>query len=253
MLSLFARKLGRYAELTEQEQHWLAGLAGQNIHTARARRDILREGEQPTAAKVILDGWAVQYKTLPDGRRQIVAILLPGDMISVDSILLSADYSVGAATPLTYADVSSEELGALRTHAPAIDRALRIDSVVTAAVQREWIIGIGQRNARERLAHMMCEIFVRLGAVGLVEGTRCEMPLTQCDLAEASGMTPVHVNRTLQELRYEELISLDRRILTIPRFTALAKAGMFNPAYLNLAKLQYLTTPALGEQVLDVP
>jgi len=130
--------------------------------------------------------------------------------------------------------VPPEELGALCKRSPAIARALRIDGLVTAAIQREWTVNLGQRTARERLAHMMCEIFMRLDTVGLAEGTRCEMPLTQCDLGEASGMTSVHVNRTLQELRREGLISLSHRILTIPDFAALADVAMFAGGYLHL-------------------
>ncbi len=235
MLSLAARRLDHYATLTEQERRWLADLAQQNIRTAQARRDIQREGEHAATVKVILDGWAIRHKMLPHGRRQIISFMLPGDMMAVDSTLLAAaDHSIGAATPLTYAEVQREEFEVLRTRSPAIAHALRIDSLVTAAIQREWTVNLGLRTARERLAHMMCELFVRLDAVGLVEGQRCEMPLTQCDLGEASGMTSVHVNRTLQDLRRDGLITLSHRILTIPNFTALAEVAMFNPQYLHV-------------------
>lgn len=241
MLSLVARRFGHYAELTDQERLWLADLERPNIRTARSRRDILREGERPMAVKVILDGWAIRHKMLSDGRRQIIAFMLPGDMLAADSILVAMDHSIGAATPLTYADVPDEELDTLRTRSPAISRAFRIDGLVSAAIQREWTVNLGQRTARERLAHMMCEIFVRLDAVGLAEGNRCEMPLTQCDLGEASGMTSVHVNRTLQELRREGLISLNHRILTVPDFAALADLAMFLPDYLHLQEREHAT------------
>jgi CRP-like cAMP-binding protein len=243
MLSLVARRLSRYAELSDQERRWLGDLAQQNIRTAQARRDILREGEHPAVIKVILDGWAIRHKMLPDGRRQIISFMLPGDMIAADSTLLAAmDHSIGAATPLTYAHVPHEDLTALSKRSHAIARALRIDGLVTAAIQREWTVNLGQRTARERLAHMMCEIFVRLDAVGLAEGTRCEMPLTQCDLGEASGMTSVHVNRTLQELRRDGLIVLNHRILTIPDFAALADVAMFMRGYLHLDQRELATT-----------
>jgi CRP-like cAMP-binding protein len=235
MLSLVAHRLSRYVELSDQERRWLADLTQRNIRTGQPRRDIVREGEQPSGIKVILDGWAIRHKMLPDGRRQIIAFMLPGDMVANGSTLLAAiDHSVGAATPITYADVPREELDALCKRSSAIARALRIDAIVVTAIQREWTVNLGQRTARERLAHMMCEIFMRLDAVGLAEGNRCEMPLTQSDLGEASGMTSVHVNRTLQELRHDGLIGLTHRILTIPDFAALADVAMFNPAYLHL-------------------
>ena len=235
MLNLVTRRLSRYVELTDQECRWLAELAERNIRTGQQRRDIVREGEQPSAIKVILDGWAIRHKMLPDGRRQIIAFMLPGDMAAVGSSLLAAiDHSVGAATPITYAEIPREELDALCKRSPAIARAFRIDATITTSIQREWTVNLGQRTARERLAHMMCEIFMRLDAVGLAEGNRCEMPLTQCDLGEASGMTSVHVNRILQELRHEGLICLTHRILTIPDSAALAEVAMFTPAYLHL-------------------
>jgi CRP-like cAMP-binding protein len=247
MPGLIARKLGHYVALDEQERQALRELAQQNIRTAQARRDIVREGERPGAVKIILDGWAIRHKMLPDGRRQIMAFALPGDMIDVDGGLLAAmDHSVGAATPLTYADVPRDALVALLKRSPAIRRALRIDHFVLLAVQREWTVSLGQRTARERLAHMLCEVFVRLEATGLTEGTRCEMPLTQCDLGEASGMTSVHVNRTLQELRREGLIELAHRILTVPDFAALADTAMFNPAYLHLHEREAARTVAAG-------
>ena len=110
---------------------------------------------------------------------------------------------------------------------------MRIERLAANAIQREWAVNLGQRTAREHLAHLFCETFVRLRAVGLAEGSRCEMPLTQCDLGEATGMTSVHVNRTLQELRRDGLIVLHHRILTIPDFDALAEVAMFDPGYLH--------------------
>jgi hypothetical protein len=108
---------------------------------------------------------------------------------------------------------------------------------VSKSIQREWIVNIGQRSARERIAHLFCEMFLRLESVGLAEVFSCDFPLTQTDIAETTGLTSVHVNRTLQELRREGLIVLERQRLTIPDMLALQRVGLFNPDYLHIRRL----------------
>ncbi|MGN6270144.1 MAG: Crp/Fnr family transcriptional regulator [Sphingomonas sp.] len=234
MHDVLARKLQGYAPLSQGDIDALGHVCRQSIRTARARRDIVREGDAPRNVKLIIDGWAIRYKMLPDGRRQIVSFLLPGDLCDLNIFLLDEmDYSIGALTPVTYAEMPHDLLATLCDDHPSLGRALRLESLVVAAIQREWTLSLGQRTARERIAHLFCEIFDRLEAVDLTENHRCEMPLTQTDLGEATGMTAVHVNRTLQELRREGLIALDNRILTTPDRQALVAVGMFNPNYLH--------------------
>jgi CRP-like cAMP-binding protein len=227
-------KLQRFVALAEEDLQALGHICRQSIRTARARRDIIREGDQPHHVKLIVDGWAMRYKMLPDGRRQIVSFLLPGDMCDLNVFLLDQmDHSIGAVTPVTYAEMPRDLIEVMCKTRTALSRALWVDSLVAAAIQREWTVNLGQRTARERIAHLFCELFERLDTVALAEGDRCEMPLTQIDLGEATGMTAVHVNRTLQELRRDGLIVLNNRILTIPDRQALMTVGMFNPAYLH--------------------
>jgi CRP-like cAMP-binding protein len=243
--NLLAMKLQRFAALPDEDVQALGHMCRQSIRTARARRDIMREGDQPHHVKLIIDGWAIRYKMLPDGRRQIVSFLLPGDMCDLNIFLLDQmDHSIGALTPVTYAEMPRDLIETMCKTRSALSRALWIDSLVVAAIQREWTVNLGQRTARERIAHLFCELFERLDAVGLSEGDRCEMPLTQIDLGEATGMTAVHVNRTLQELRRDGLIVLNNRILTIPDRQALMTVGMFNPAYLHHLLPRSMTTPA---------
>jgi len=246
--NLLALKLQRFVTLSDDEVEALAQICRQSIRTARARRDIVREGETPQHVKLIVDGWAIRYKMLPDGRRQIVSFLLPGDLCDLNVFLLDTmDHSIGALTPVTYAEMPHDLIDMMCEHRPALSRALWMESLVVAAIQREWTVSLGQRTARERIAHLFCEIFERLETVELAEGDRCEMPLTQIDLGEATGMTAVHVNRTLQELRREGLIVLNNRILTIPDRQALMTVGMFNPTYLHYRnpKCETARTPAM--------
>lgn len=234
MHKILGRKLRRYVSLSQADIDALGDVCRNCICTARARRDIIREGDVPHHLTLIIDGWAMRYKMLPDGRRQIVSLLLPGDLCDLNAYLLNEmDHSVGALTPVTYAEMPHDLITSVCARRPQLAQALWLESLVVAAVQREWALSLGQRTARERIAHLFCEIFERLESVDLTEGNRCEMPLTQIDLGEATGMTHVHVNRTLQELRRESLITLNNRILTIHDPQALRTAGMFNPNYLH--------------------
>jgi CRP-like cAMP-binding protein len=238
-------KLQRFAALSQGDIEAIGYVCGQSIRTARARRDIIREGDTPRHVKLIIDGWALRYKMLPDGRRQIVSFLLPGDLCDLNvSLLDEIDHSIGALTPVTYAEMPHDLIETMCDHRPVVSRALWLESLVVAAIQREWTVSLGQRTARERIAHLFCEIFERLDTVDLTEGDRCEMPLTQIDLGEATGMTAVHVNRTLQDLRRDGLIVLNNRILTIPDREALAQVAMFNPSYLHHHNPKWETMPS---------
>jgi CRP-like cAMP-binding protein len=183
----------------------------------------------------MVDGWACRYKTLPDGRRQIVAFFVPGDFCDLNVyILKEMDHNVGAVTRLAVANISRDDMDALTTDYPRITQALWWEELVNTAIQREWTLNIGQRTAYERIGHLLVELFLRLKSVRLTQGDSCDFPLTQTDIADATGLTAVHVNRTLQELRRDGLIELERRRLRIPQLQRLMDASMFNPNYLHL-------------------
>jgi len=182
-----------------------------------------------------MDGWGARYKSLPDGKRQIVSIFLPGDFCDVNVyILRHMDHSICAITRMKVAMITPEEMNALTTERPRLTQALWWHELVNAAVQREWTLNLGQRTAYERLGHLLVELYVRLRAIGRANHNRCDFPLTQNDLADATGLTAVHVNRTLQELRGDGLIELERRQLHILDLERLMGASMFNPNYLHL-------------------
>ena len=199
------------------------------------RRDLIREGDKPQFVHLMVEGWACRYKTLPDGRRQIVAFFVPGDFCDLNVyILRQMDHSLGTITRLAVADLGREHMDALSASHPRVTQALGRESLVQAAIQREWTLNIGQRAAYERIAHLLVELFLRLRAVGMTQGDSCDFPLTQTDLAAATGLTSVHVNRTLQELRRDGMIILERKRLTIPELQKLKDAAMFNQNYLHL-------------------
>jgi CRP-like cAMP-binding protein len=172
---------------------------------------------------------------LPDGRRQIVAFFVPGDFCDLNVyILKQMDHSIGAITRLAVADISRDEMDHLTTNHPRITQALWWESLVQHAIQREWTLNLGQRSAYERIGHLLVEVYLRLKTVGLTWNGTCDFPLTQVDIADATGLTPVHVNRTLQELRRDELIELERKQLNIPDLHRLMDVAMFNANYLHL-------------------
>ncbi|HEY0625811.1 MAG TPA: Crp/Fnr family transcriptional regulator [Allosphingosinicella sp.] len=200
-----------------------------------ARRDLIREGDKPKFIYLIQEGWAFRYKTLPDGRRQIVSFFIPGHICDLNVyILKEIDHNIGTVTKTRVAEIGRDDFERLMIEHPRITQALYWDELVTVAIQREWTLNLGQRSAYERISHLLCEMFLRLEAVGHTEGDSCYFPLTQVDLADATGLTAVHVNRTLQELRQHNLIVLHSKRLTIPDLAALKDAALFNDNYLHL-------------------
>lgn len=230
------RKLEHFTRLSGEDKQALEGLA-QKVRVVAAHQDIIREGERPDYVKLILEGWACRYKQLEDGRRQIISFFVPGDLCDEHVyVLRKMDHSIASLTPLRFAQIPREALLDVTDRHPRITRALWWDALVKAAIQREWTVNLGQRSAMERMAHLFCELFIRLRCIGLAEGNTCSLPATQAELADAMGLTPVHVNRTLQEMRSAGLIVLKSKQLTIPDLSALQRTALFNPNYLHLER-----------------
>jgi CRP-like cAMP-binding protein len=229
------QKLEKFVRLSPRDKAILKLASGNRIRTCPARSDITREGDKPTDVHLILSGWACRYKQLPDGRRQVISFFLPGDMCDLNVFILTEmDHSIGTITPVTVADLPREFFDEISTGYPRIATALWWETLVNAAIQREWTLNLGQRTASERMAHLLCEIFIRLQLSKPTGENSCEFPLTQTDLADATGLSKVHVNRTLQELRTKELIILKGKTLTIPSLDLLMDAGLFNANYLHM-------------------
>ncbi|MGU3663731.1 Crp/Fnr family transcriptional regulator [Methylobacterium sp. A49B] len=227
-------KLEQFVRLSAKDREMLQTLTSEPIRRYEPRADIVCEGDAPQVMRLVMSGWAYRYKQLPDGRRQIVALLLPGDLCDHNVFVLSEmDHCLSALSAVTLVEIQPATFEAMLLVHPRVRPALHWEMLLNAAVQREWMLNLGRRVGVERLAHLFCEVFYRLRGVGLTHGTTCDMPLTQVDLADAIGMTPVHVNRVLQTLRRQKLIEVKGRRLTILDLAALERAALFNPNYLH--------------------
>jgi CRP-like cAMP-binding protein len=228
------RHLESSIKLSDDERAAIKTLPMQ-VTQIRADQDIVREGDRPSRCFALLEGFACTFKMTGDGKRQIVAFHIPGDLPDLQSLHLEVlDVSIGTITPCTVGFIQHEIARDLCRRFPRIGSAFWRDTLVAAAVFREWVTNIGRRNAYGRLAHIFCEMVVRMRAVGLAEDHVCELPMTQAELADATGMTTVHVNRTLQELRAAGLITLTGSKLKVEDWEGLKKAGDFDPSYLHL-------------------
>ena len=229
------RKLEQFVRLSSADKAALERAASLTVRQLAPKEDLVREGDKPRQVNLILEGWAYRYKTLEDGRRSVAAFMVPGDLCDLRMFILKQmDHSVGALTPVRVAQIPGDTILDLTEGSPRLSRALWWNSLVEEAIAREWITNVGQRDATERLAHLFCELFIRLRAVGLTNGDHCELPMTQEQLGDATGLSAVHVNRTLQALREQRLIILKGKTLTIPDLEALQRAALFNANYLHL-------------------
>jgi len=205
------------------------------VEAVRADQDIVREGDRPSRCFVLLEGFAVAFKRSGAGKRQIMTFHIAGDIPDVQSLHMKRlDNSISTITPCTVGFIEHEALADLCARFPRITAALWRETLRDAAIFKEWVLNVGQRGARTGVAHLICEIVTRMRAAGLVEEERCSFPITQNELADAVGVTSVHINRNLQELRAAGLITLARGKLHIHDRPGLKAAGDFEPDYLSL-------------------
>lgn len=232
--SRLVRKLETLAALPREDRDALAALAC-GARDFGPRRSIIREGDRPQHVHLMIDGWAARYKLLPDGARQITAFLIPGDFCDLHvTILAEMDHSISTLTRARVAYIPRGRMEEL-TARPHIARAFWWATLVDEAVLRAWVVNIGRRDAYEAIGHLMCELYLRMRNVGLAADHSYELPLTQEELGDTLGLTPVHVNRVLQRMRSDGLISLERGALTIHDYRRLEDASGFNPNYLHIA------------------
>ena len=227
-------KLQNWTHFEEADRRALLALP----HTVRQvprGNYVVREGDKPTHSCVLVAGFAFRQKIVGSGGRQILAIHIPGDMVDLQNSLLHlADHSVQALTDAAVAQIPVEEIRRLAFARPAIGMAMWYDTLVDASIHREWTTNIGRRDAVERISHLLCEFGVRLENAGLGHRSRYELPITQEELADCVGLTPVHVNRTLRWLDQQNLIQRPKRSIAIDSWRQLAALGDFNARYLHL-------------------
>ncbi|WP_257165798.1 Crp/Fnr family transcriptional regulator [Bradyrhizobium sp. SRS-191] len=228
------RRLRAFRAVSDEAAAKLEQAVRGHVVLASAGQELAAEGDAAVTIRMMLTGWAVRYKTLEDGRRQIVNLALPGDTCDAQIYLVKRlDHSIAALTPVSYAELDRERFESLIACDRKLAEAFWCETLSNAAIQREWTLNLGRRDAYERVAHLLCEVMTRLRAVGLVDGDSCAFPITQMDLADATGLSVVHVNRTLQELRSAGLIVLRDRTLTVPDLDALMETALFTPDYLH--------------------
>ncbi|HST35257.1 MAG TPA: Crp/Fnr family transcriptional regulator [Allosphingosinicella sp.] len=228
------RKLQQWRPLGEDDLAALRALPYRTIKL-RPQEYVVREGDRPQHSCLMLSGFAFRHKIAGNGGRQIFSIHMRGDLADLQNSLLGrADHNLQALTHVEVAMIPVEAVQRISFERPEVGRAMWYETLVDASIFREWTLNVGRRDARTRAAHMLCEFALRLETAGL--GAQCdyELPMTQEQLADALGLTSVHVNRMLMSLGKEDLIKRTNRAIKINDWTALAKVGDFDPAYLHL-------------------
>lgn len=237
-VNLFLARLRRLTQLGEQEVVMVERTCGP-ARQVRAKADIIREGERPEGLHVLLDGWACRFKLLPDGRRQIAGLVLPGDVCDLDSLYAQrSDYGVATLTACTVASIDRAVLRGLAAQHAAISEAIGLLLVIDNGMLTERNASLGRRSAREHLAHFLCELLMRLTLVGRARGNGYTLPITQEDISDVLGLTSVHVNRVLQGLRNEGLIQQRGHNLVICEWNTLREIAAFQTTYLHLDKVE---------------
>ncbi len=265
-----AALLARWLDLTAAERQAVEAVPVRRAEAA-ADEPILRQGDRPTRCLIVLAGLLCRSKLVSTGERQIVAFHVPGDMPDLHGLHLPVfDSDMWAVAPSALAFVEHAPLRRLCEEFPRIAAALWRTTLVDASIGREWTVSVGQRPAVGRLAHLFCEVLMRMEAAGLAEapsgappgappgrlsgassGGACAFPVTQGDLSEATGLSVVHLNRTLQELRQAGLVSFDAGRLVVRDWEGLAERGDFTPDYLHLEQQSRRPPEPWARQAVD--
>ncbi|MEG3162623.1 Crp/Fnr family transcriptional regulator [Sphingomonas sp. LB2R24] len=233
MINPFVKKLSGLAELTPGDVTSLEK-ATSRPRRYTARKDLIREGDEPGPMFVVLEGWACRYKILPSGTRQIMAFLMPGDACDLHiKLLAEMDHSIQAITPALVATVTRDEMHAMMSAHPNIASAMYSAQLVDEGIMRAWIVSMGRRSSTERVAHLICELYLRARTIGLTEDEEFALPLSQLILADALGMTAVHINRVFKELRLTGAMALKRGSVTIQDPVKLVQIAGFDENYLH--------------------
>lgn len=230
------RRLESRSPLTESDRKAIRALPF-TFRTLDPAAYMVREGETPQVCSLLLSGFAYRHKVTGSGERQILSVHLPGEFLDLQNSFLGiADHNVQALSRAEVAAVPVAALQRLANDHPAVALAMWIDTLIDAAIFREWIVNVGRRDATSRVAHLLCELALRLREAGLSEKDGYQLPMTQEQLADAVGLTPVHVNRVLQAMGRDRLIERDKRAVTIVDWDGLRHVGDFSTRYLHVER-----------------
>ncbi len=231
------KKLQLWMPVSAEDQAAVMALP-YTIGSLRAHEFIVREDDRPTHCCLLLSGYAIRHKVAGNGGRQIFSVHMAGDIVDLhNTILRRADHNVQALTALEVAFIPAQAVRDLAAARPMVGQAMWYETLVDAAIFREWTLNVGRRDASARTAHLLCEFAIRLEVAGLGTQSNFELPMTQEQLGDALALSVVHVNRTLKALAAEGLIERDKRAVRIVNFDRLARKGDFDSRYLHLDRL----------------
>jgi CRP-like cAMP-binding protein len=230
---LYVAKLERRGALSAASREALTALPARR-QSYSTYADIVSEGDRPVHCCFVESGLVSRYKTLRNGTRQIVSFHILGDMVDLPSALVVvADHGIRTHVPTTIITIDHRDILQLAADFPEVGRAFWFDTLVDAAIFREWTVNVGRRNARERTAHLLLEFAYRFKAAGLIADDSFELPVSQADLSDALGITSVHLNRTLQWLRGERYIRTHSKTVSIENWAGMTELAGFTSAYLH--------------------
>ena len=233
-LAQMVRKLQLWQSLSDCDADAILALP-HTVRTLEAGQYLIWDGDKPQHTCLLLDGFAYRHKLAGNGNRQILSIHMKGDIVDLQNSLLGiADHNVQMLTTGHVALIPVDAMRTIAFNHPHVGMAMWYETLVEGSIFREWIVNVGRRDARTRIAHLLCEFALRLEVAELGEQSSYELPITQEQLGDAVSLTPVHVNRTLMRLEEDGLIERTKRVITIRDWTELAKTADFEPRYLHL-------------------
>jgi CRP-like cAMP-binding protein len=252
MTNPLTMKLEQFTRFELSERIRLDELVSTGRKTYDRGQKILREGDKVDEIHLVLEGLATRSKVIKDGHRQLMAFLVPGDLCDLEVFVLDAmDHDIIAMTQTTCAVIPASDMEQLLTESSNLTRALWWSTMTDSAVLREWIVNHGTREAKARLAHTFCELLIRYRIVGMARDNVMPFPITQEELSDATGITNVHANRVIQQLRAEGLVEQTGKFLRVLDFPALAAVAQWEPHYLHLIRTEH-ADPAVVERVGDL-
>lgn len=250
-MEVFVDKLERSSDLDQEDREAVLKLP-YTIRRFGAREDIFRYGEKPVYCCLVLDGWVHRYGIVGDGDRQILLFYIPGDVPDLQHLFLPLlDHTLASITASTLAFIPHRSLYSLVERRPRLMAALWRDTLIDTSMYRERVMCLGRRSSVGRTAHFFCEMYLRQEVAGLAGELRCSIPITQGEIADVLGITPVHLNRSLRTLRSRHVIDLNGGRLKILDRSALIKAAEFDPAYLHLGADLKSSLVSTGKAVAD--
>jgi CRP-like cAMP-binding protein len=236
MIDLALKKLRARDDVSAREERVLESAVYTILDVAK-KETLVRADVPLSNSNILLEGLVCRYRDMANGQRQVTEVHVPGDFVDLHSFPLQRlDHSIMALAPSRVAVVPHERLRLITETEPHLTRLLWLTTAMDAAIHREWLVSIGRRSALGRVAHVLCELYERFNIVGMTDGTSYLLPLTQVDLAECLGLTPIHINRTLRALRLQRLVTFRSNRVIIDDLEALQKVAEYNPNYLFLEK-----------------